>query len=82
MKSVMNCFVGESIVVLATAGMALVCASLVACESHASVGESARAAMQPTAVAVDPLAGLEPRPPFDETPITPVETVGASSKDR
>jgi hypothetical protein len=78
MRSVTFRFVGDSIVVLTTAGMALACASLVACESRASTDEQVMATSQPAQIAINPLAGMEPRPPFDETRITPTETVGAN----
>lgn len=71
-------FVRRSSVVLVTAGLALLCASLVACESHVMLGEPVPAAAQPAQMAAYSLQGMEPMPPFDETPITPAETAGAT----
>lgn len=74
-------FMGDLSVAFATAGLALLCAPLVACDSRASVEAQVTPTVQPTRVAANPLRDLEPRPPLDETPITPMETVGASSRD-
>lgn len=74
-------FMGNLSVVLATAALALLCASLVACDSRASVAAQVTPTALPTRVAANPLRDLEPRQPLDELPITPMETVGASPRD-
>jgi hypothetical protein len=67
--------------VTVTAGLALVCAALVACKSRGVAEAQAAPTGQPTIATIDPLQGLVPSPPFDETPITTFEAVGASAQD-
>ena len=66
--------------------LALVSAiSVAGCHSHAAAsqpGVTTAAAPSPVqAVGANPMARLSPAPPFDETLITPRETVGAAEVD-
>ena len=60
------------------AAIALTCVSIAACQSRAAPEQQSAAAASPPSTAVNSLQGMEPAGPFDETPITPFETVGAS----
>jgi hypothetical protein len=66
--------------------LALVSAiSVAGCHSHAAASQPAMITSTtpppvPT-VGANPLAGLSPSPPYDETLITPTETVGAARVD-
>jgi hypothetical protein len=72
---------GDLSVAFATAGPALLCASLIACDSRAFVEAHITPTVEPMRVAAKPLHDLEPRPPLDETPITQMETIGAALRD-
>ena len=61
--------------------LALLCASLTGCHSHAAVKMSATAKSPPVIGDANPSAGMEPVHPIDDRPITPMETVGASRDD-
>jgi hypothetical protein len=74
-------FLGDLGDAFATAGPALLCAFMVACDSCASVEAQVTPTVQPTRVAANRLGEFESRPPSDEPPITPMETVGASPRD-
>jgi glucose/arabinose dehydrogenase len=56
------------------------CAGIGACDSQAAVPPAAAPAATP-AVGPSENPYPEPRAPYDETPITPVETVGASRSE-
>ena len=54
----------------------LLTAAISGCSANARPTQSAQAAAAPTSYASLP----EPQAPFDETPITPVESAGASMR--
>jgi hypothetical protein len=58
----------------------MLCAGTGACDSQAAVRAAAAPASTPT---ISPSESLypEPRAPYDDTPITPAETVGAARTD-
>ena len=60
------------------AGIALTCFSIAACQSRAAPAQHDMTAASPPGITVSSLPAMEPAGPFDETPITPFETVGAS----
>jgi hypothetical protein len=59
--------------------LALLCATLTGCQSHAVANVPATTLAE--AAMPNPLAGMVPGQPIDDRPITPTETVGASSRD-
>lgn len=71
----------DSIAACAALGLMVASAALVACDSRTVAVEQARAPVKSMPAAFSRSDGMEPRPPFDETSITPVETAGASAKE-
>jgi hypothetical protein len=63
---------------LTAASIALTCASLAACQSRSAPAQNETAIVALPGTTVNSVQGMEPAGPFDETPITPYETVGAS----
>ena len=61
--------------------LALLCATLTGCHSHAATKMSTTATPPAVIGDANPLAAMVPGQPFDERPITPMETVGASKDD-
>lgn len=81
MNTTLNSFSdGLRLTVLVTL-LALVCAFVTACHSHAAVKASPNAETSAPTVPATPFAGTEPAQPLDERLITPMETVGASARD-
>ena len=60
------------------AGVTLTCALLAACQSRSAPAQNETTVGGLPGTTVNSLQGMEPAGPFDETPITPYETVGAS----
>ena len=81
MKTTLNIFAEELRLTVLVILLALVCAFVTACHSHAVAKVSASAETPAQTVDTNPLAGMEPALPLDEELITPMETVGASARD-